>query len=97
MPPDGAGFGCRRPAPIRVNPTRYHCGTIMVMAMTFRPPEPLAERLRVQADNEHVSVQTLLVKMVEDYLNRNTKKAMINAQIAVVKADFADALRRLGE
>lgn len=65
--------------------------------MTFRPPEPLAERLRVQADNEHVSVQTLLVKMVEDYLNRNTKKAMINAQIAVVKADFADALRRLGE
>ena len=67
------------------------------MAMDFRPPERLAERLRAQADAEHVSVHALLVKIAEDYLARHTKKAMIAREVQVVQANFADALRRLGE
>ncbi|MFI7543513.1 hypothetical protein [Actinoplanes sp. NPDC049599] len=67
------------------------------MAMNFRPPDALAERLRAQAESEHLSVQALLVKMAEDYLSRHTKKAMISREVAVVRTNFADALRRLGE
>ncbi|WP_130508948.1 CopG family transcriptional regulator [Krasilnikovia cinnamomea] len=67
------------------------------MAMNFRPSEELAERLRTQAATEQTSVQNLLVKAAEEYLARNTKKAMIKREVELVKTNFADALRRLGE
>jgi hypothetical protein len=67
------------------------------MAMNFRPAEELAERLRAQAASEQTSVQALLVKAAEEYLARNTKKAMINREVTMVKTNFADALNRLGE
>jgi|tagenome__1003787_1003787.scaffolds.fasta_scaffold16818964_1 hypothetical protein len=67
------------------------------MAMNFRPSEDLAERLRRQADSEHISVQSLLVKAAEDYLARNTKRAMIDAAVDKVMANYPDTLRRLGE
>lgn len=67
------------------------------MAMSFRPNEDLAERLRHQADAEQVSVQTLLVNAAEEYLARHTKKALISRAVVRVQNDFADALRRLGE
>ena len=65
--------------------------------MNFRPSEELAERLRRQADCEHISVQNLLVKAAEDYLARNTKRAMIDVATDKVMADYPDTLRRLGE
>lgn len=67
------------------------------MAINFRPPEALADRLREQARSEQVSVQVLLVRAAEEYLARHTKKAMIQREVALVKANFSDALRRLGE
>jgi hypothetical protein len=67
------------------------------MAINFRPPDALAERLREQARHEQVSVQVLLVRAAEEYLARHTKKEMIQREVALVKANFADALRRLGE
>ncbi|GAB1694128.1 hypothetical protein KRM28CT15_59310 [Krasilnikovia sp. M28-CT-15] len=70
---------------------------MVAMAMNFRPSEDLAERLRTQAATEQTSVQNLLVKAAEEYLARNTKKAMIKREVELVKTNFADALRRLGE
>jgi predicted transcriptional regulator len=67
------------------------------MAMNFRPSDDLADRLRKQAAAEHTSVQSLLTKAVEEYLARHTKKAMIAREVDLVKSNFADALRRLGE
>lgn len=72
---------------------RYH----EAMAMNFRPSEELAERLREQAAAEQTSVQVLLVKAAEEYLARHTKKAMIEREVTLVKTNFAEALRRLGE
>lgn len=42
-------------------------------------------------------MQVLLVRAAEEYLARHTKKAMIQREVALVKANFSDALRRLGE
>ena len=67
------------------------------MAINFRPSDELAERMRVQAAHEHTSVQNLLVKAAEEYLSRHTKKLLIDREVALVKENFADALRRLGE
>jgi predicted transcriptional regulator len=67
------------------------------MALTYRPTDELLNRLREQADNEHLSVQALLDRAVEDYLERNAKKALITRSVAATKIEFADALRRLGE
>lgn len=67
------------------------------MAINFRPPDALADRLREQALSEQISVQVLLVRAAEEYLARHTKKAMIQREVALVQANFADALRRLGE
>jgi predicted transcriptional regulator len=67
------------------------------MAMNFRPNEELSERLREQAEAEHISVQILLVKAAEEYLARHTKRAMIDAAMDKITVEYADALRRLGE
>jgi hypothetical protein len=67
------------------------------MAMNFRPTDELSDRLQEQAHSENLSVQALLVKAAEEYLERHTKKAMLNREVTLVKTNFADALRRLGE
>jgi len=76
-----------------VVPKWYHA----VMAMNFRPGDDLSQRLRDQAEHEHVSVQNLLIKAAEEYLARHTKRAMVDAAMDKVTVEFADALRRLGE
>lgn len=65
--------------------------------MTYRPTESLARRLRDQAANEHLSMQALLSKAAEEYLDRHAKKAIIARSVAETKVEFADSMRRLGE
>lgn len=67
------------------------------MAMNFRPSDELARGLKQQADREHTSVQTVLVKAAEEYLMRKDKKTLIREQVEKIKVEFDDALRRLGE
>jgi hypothetical protein len=67
------------------------------VAMNFRPDDALADQLREQAELEQISVQALLVKAAGEYLTRHSKKAAIDKQLNLVKTNFADALRRLGE
>lgn len=77
----------------RLIPDWYHTG----MALTYRPTETLAARLREQAESEHLSAQALLDKAVEEYLHRRTKSEMITRSVESTMVEFADALRRLGE
>lgn len=67
------------------------------MAMNFRPSDTLSRQLAEQAASEQVSVQALLVKAAEEYLARHNKKTQIAREVTLVKANFAEALRRLGE
>jgi predicted transcriptional regulator len=67
------------------------------MAMNLRLPDELTERVREQADSEHISMQNLVVKATEEYVSRRSKRAMILAAVDGIKVDYADALRRLGE
>ena len=67
------------------------------MAMNLRLPDTLNERVRSQAEAERVSMQALVTKAVEQYLTRNHKREMLDAGLAQLNVDFADALRRLGE
>jgi len=67
------------------------------MAMNFRPSDELADKLKVQAEAEHTSVQNLLVKAAEEYLARHTRKAMLREGLEHINRDFGDALRRLGQ
>jgi hypothetical protein len=67
------------------------------MATNFRPSDDLHRRLRDQAAAEGTSVQSLLVKAAEEYLQRHTKRALLDAAMKRITVEYADALRRLGE
>ena len=64
--------------------------------MDFRLTDELMERLLAQAAVEHISPQSLLAKAVEEYLARQTKRALIDGATDDVMGSFGDALRRLG-
>lgn len=67
------------------------------MAMTLRLPDELNEALKRRADVEHTSVHGLVIKASEEYLARHGKQVLIDDAVDMIKVDFADALRRLGE
>jgi predicted transcriptional regulator len=67
------------------------------MAMTLRLPDELVERVRKQAEGEHISMQNLVVKATEEYVGRRSKRARILAAVDGIKVDYAEALKRLGE
>lgn len=65
--------------------------------MNFRVPEALDAPLKARADFEHLSVQRLVEKAAEEYLNRHDKQTAIRVALSSIKVNYADALRRLGE
>jgi predicted transcriptional regulator len=67
------------------------------MAMNFRPPDELAVRLRRQAEDEHTSVQAVLVKAAEEYLLRHNKRRAIDEALGLILVESADAIKRLGQ
>lgn len=67
------------------------------MAMTLRLPEDLDGALKKQALEEHLSLQSLIEKAAAEYLDRHALNREIDEGMALIKATFGDALRRLGE
>lgn len=67
------------------------------MAMTLRLPDDLAERVRKQAEGEHISMQNLVVKATEEYVDRRSINGEIDAAMDKIKSRYGDVLRRLGE
>lgn len=65
------------------------------MAMTLRLTEEQTARLREEARREGVSMQTIALRAVDDYINRRAaRRAALLAQIV---AEDDEVLRRLAD
>ncbi len=65
--------------------------------MTLRLPESLSEEARKRAQDENTSVHSLVVKAVQQYVDRGTRREDLQDAVTKIKAEFGEALRRLGE
>jgi predicted transcriptional regulator len=76
---------------------RYHCDTVLGVAMTLRLSDEQAEALRLRAEKEGRSMQQIALSAVDDYLVR-TEDDEVTDRLAERGAQrFAELLRRLGE
>jgi len=67
------------------------------MAMTLRLDEQEAEALRARADLEGRSMQEIARQAVRDYIERTSRRELIDRALDEELPRYAEALRRLGE
>lgn len=65
--------------------------------MTLRLPAEKAQALRERAKEEDRSQQDVLVAALDEYLDRHSRRALLDDVLATEVPRYADALRRLGE
>lgn len=71
----------------------YHAA----MAMTLRLTEREAQALRRQAQREGRSMQDIARAAVRDYVERSTRRELLDQVLDEELPGYAEALRRLGE
>lgn len=67
------------------------------MAMTLRLTEEETEALRARAEREGRSMQDVARAAVRDYVERTSKRELIDQALDEELPRYAEALRRLGE
>jgi predicted transcriptional regulator len=67
------------------------------MAMTLRLDEVETEALRRQADREGRSMQEVARQAVRDYIERTSKRQLLDEVLDQELPRYAEALRRLGQ
>jgi len=67
------------------------------MAMTLRLDELETEALRQQAEHEGRSMQEVARQAVREYVERTSRRALIDRALDEELPRYAEALRRLGE
>ncbi|MFL6101050.1 MAG: DUF6290 family protein [Actinomycetales bacterium] len=67
------------------------------MAMTLRLDEQETEALRQRAEHEGRSMQDIARQAVRDYIERNSKRELLDRILDEEIPRYAEALRRLGE
>ena len=67
------------------------------MAMTLRLDEQETEALRARAAREGRSMQDVARQAVRDYIERTSRRDLIDRVLDEEIPRYADALRRLGE
>lgn len=67
------------------------------MAMTLRLDEDQTRALRAQAAREQRSMQDVALRAVEEYLQRQSKRAVLDGVLDSELAKYAEALERLGQ
>jgi predicted transcriptional regulator len=67
------------------------------MAMTLRLGEELDEKLTALAAAQRVSKQQLVLRELENYVDRMSHAARVRSLAAQAAADYPNTLRRLGE
>ena len=72
---------------------RYHA----VMAMTLRLDEQETDALRQRAAREGRSMQDVARQAVRDYIDRTSKRELLDDVLGEEIPRYAEALRRLGE
>jgi predicted transcriptional regulator len=65
------------------------------MAMTLRLSEEQAERLRSTAEREHLSMQQVALKAIDEYTLRRTRRR--DELLARIVTEDAAVLKRLGK
>jgi hypothetical protein len=71
----------------------YHLG----MAMTLRLDEQETEALRKRAEHEGRSMQEVARQAVRDYIERTSKRELLDAVLDRELPRYAEALERLGQ
>jgi len=67
------------------------------MAMTLRLDEQEAEALRKRAEREGRSMQDVARQAVRDYIERTSKRELLDSVLDDELPRYAEALERLGE
>src|SRR4051812_6174676 len=70
---------------------------LCAMAMTLRLDEQETEALRQRAQLEGRSMQDIARQVVRDYIERNSKRELLDRILDEEIPRYAEALRRLGE
>jgi len=71
--------------------------TILVMAMTLRLDEQETDALRRRAELEGRSMQDVARQAVRDYIERNSKRELLDRVLDRELPRYAEALERLGQ
>jgi hypothetical protein len=67
------------------------------MAMTLRLDDEQTQALRERAEHEGVSMQDVAVRAVVEYIERHSRRDLIDKVLDEELPRYAEALRRLGE
>ena len=73
------------------------CDTIGGMAMTLRLTDDEADALRRRAQREGRSMQDVARAAVRDYIDRTSRRELLDEVLDEELPRYAEALRRLGE
>lgn len=73
------------------------CDTIRSMAMTLRLDEQETEALRRRAEHEGRSMQEVARQAVRDYIERTSRRELLDQVLDEQLPRYAEALQRLGE
>ena len=83
----------RPAAPATAVSLRYH----VHMAMTLRLTDAEADALRRRAEREGRSMQDVAREAVRDYVDRASRRELVDEVLDEELPRYAEALRRLGE
>jgi hypothetical protein len=72
-------------------------GIIIVMAMTLRLDDGETEALRERAEHEGRSMQEVARQAVREYVERTSRRDLLDRVLDEELPRYAEALRRLGE
>jgi plasmid stability protein len=78
-------------------PLRYHHWYHPAVAMTLRLDEQETEALRKRAEREGRSMQEVAREAVRDYIERKSKRELLDAVLDRELPRYAEALERLGQ
>ena len=67
------------------------------MAMTLRLDDAQTEALRARAAHEGVSMQTVVTRAIEEYIERHSLTDLVDRSLDRSLPRYADLVRRLGE
>lgn len=71
--------------------------TMLMMAMTLRLTDDETDALRLRAQREGRSMQEVARAAVREYIDRTSRRELLDAVLEEELPRYAEALRRLGE
>lgn len=95
--PPAIGLGMQSVRPYALFRKGIIGGTIHSMAMTLRLDEQESEALRIRAAREGRSMQDVARQAIRDYVERTSRRELLDQVLDEGLPRYAEALRRLGQ